>query len=56
MALCWVHLRQAKESLWMTPCRRLGPVVAGAFQDTYLALGRCLTEQGREPVDIGFTV
>lgn len=56
MALCWVHLRQARESLWMTPCRRLRPAVAGVFQATYLALGRCLTEQGREPVDIGFTV
>lgn len=42
--------QQAREPLW------LGPVAAGSFHVVYLVLGESLTEQGGEPIDIGFTV
>lgn len=42
--------QQARELLW------LGPVAAGSFHVAYLVLGESLTEQGGEPIDIGFTV
>ena len=36
--------------------QKVGPVATGALQAAYFTLQASLTEQGGEPVDIGFTV